>query len=284
MGRPRHLAITILASLGVAIGTLAGSPMPAAAANVMGTVKVSGTLNVRYGPSTVTARTSTVRTGTRLALVCQVVGQKIYGTVRTTNLWNRLSGGRYASDAYIVRGSAKIPPCAGAGQVLPPATKPTTSTGAVVSKYGWTAPVPGAAGSGFREAGRPGHDGIDIAIRKGAALRAAAAGQVIGVYCNVPRGYSCDKDGSVSISGCGWYLEIKHAANVVTRYCHLARKPYVKVGQKVSAGQLIGITGSSGNSSGPHLHFEVHVHAPPATHENAINPTAWLKTKGVLLK
>ncbi|GGK18339.1 hypothetical protein GCM10010124_08660 [Pilimelia terevasa] len=286
MRRPAHIGISILATLGIAIGTFAGTPVTAAAANAMGVIKVSGgKLNIRSGPSTVSARTSQLASGTRVALICQVVGQKIYGTVRTTNLWNRLSGGRYASDAYVVRGTAAVPRCGAGGQVSPPVAKPSTpATGVVVSRSGWTAPVPGAAGSGFRTASRPGHDGIDIAVRKGAALRAAAAGQVIGVYCNVPRGYSCDKDGSVNISGCGWYLEIVHAADVVTRYCHLARKPFVSVGQRVSAGQLIGITGSSGNSSGPHLHFEIHVHAPPATHANAISPLPFLKLKGVVLK
>ncbi|HEX5740765.1 MAG TPA: peptidoglycan DD-metalloendopeptidase family protein [Pilimelia sp.] len=281
MGKTRHLATTVLATVGIALGTLVGTPAPASAANTMGVVKVSGVLNVRMGPSTVTARTSGLTNGLRLAIMCQVAGQKIYGTVRTTNMWNRLSGGRYASDAYFVRPNARIPLCAATGgQVSPPASRPDTA----VSRYGWTAPVPGAAGSGFRSVSRPTHDGVDVAVPKGTPLHAAAAGKVIGVYCNVPKGYSCDQDGSVKISGCGWYLEIAHAARVVTRYCHLMRRPSVTVGQTVNAGQQIGVTGSSGNSSGPHLHFEVHTNAPPATSANAVNPVTFLKSKGVLFR
>jgi len=283
MGRPRHLAITALAGLGVMLGTLVGTPTVASAANVSGTVKTgAGSLNVRKGPSTVTSRVGRLPSKSRITIVCQQVGQKVFGSVRTTNLWDRMPNGTYIADAYVVRGSAKLTRCGVSGQVSPVVTRPTTGPTAdvPVSKAGWTAPIPGLPGSGFRTKDRPGHDGVDFPAKKNTPVRAAAAGEVIGVYCNVSKG-TCDQDGSLKISGCGWYIEVEHAASVVTRYCHLIRKPIVVVGQRVSAGQILGYSGTSGNSSGPHLHFEVHTNAPPAMHSNAVSPVAFLKAKGV---
>ncbi len=93
--------------------------------------------------------------------------------------------------------------------------------------------------------------------------------------------YSCDVDGSAEVAGCGWYVEIQHPSNVVTRYCHQLVRPAVTVGEHVEAGQPIGVVGTSGNSSGPHLHFEVHVGPAPATSENAVDPAVFLRAHGV---
>lgn len=72
--------------------------------------------------------------------------------------------------------------------------------------------------------------------------------------------WGCDRDGDPTLTrGCGWYVDITHPGGIITRYCHQLVRPYVQVGQQVTAGQVIGITGSSGHSSGPHLHFEVHL-------------------------
>ena len=146
-------------------------------------------------------------------------------------------------------------------------------------------PVPGVpAGSGFRTSGRPNHDGIDFSSYRGTPIHAAGDGTVVTIICNAHTAddepYSCDVDGSPQILGCGWYLEILHTDGTVTRYCHLEAAPPVALGEKVSAGQVIGHMGSSGNSSGPHLHFETHM-AYPAWPETAIDPRVYLAKRGV---
>ncbi|MEV6523168.1 peptidoglycan DD-metalloendopeptidase family protein [Longispora sp. NPDC051575] len=55
-------------------------------------------------------------------------------------------------------------------------------------------------------------------------------------------------------------------------------RPAVSVGHRVTAGQIIGVTGSSGNSSGPHLHYEVHVAGHPT------EPSAWMAAHGAPLR
>jgi len=152
-----------------------------------------------------------------------------------------------------------------------------------VGPGGWVMPVNGPIVSGFRTPERPDHDGIDIAAPKGTPIRAAAGGVVITVRCNASlngRPYPCDKDGSPAVAGCGYYSEILHAGNIVSRYCHQMVAPPLTVGQAVAAGQDVGIVGSSGHSSGPHLHLEIH-RGNPATRDNAVDPIMFLRSVGL---
>jgi murein DD-endopeptidase MepM/ murein hydrolase activator NlpD len=158
-----------------------------------------------------------------------------------------------------------------------------------VSAAGWTDPAPGAlVGSGFRTADRPGHDGVDLVEDKGNPIHAAAAGTVTRVRCNavdVRTGgdWGCDRDGDPDLtSGCGWYVDIDHAGGIVTRYCHQLVRPYVQVGRTVNAGDVIGLSGSSGHSSGPHLHYEVHLNAGHDA-ASAINPVTFMQSVGAPL-
>ncbi|HZE40909.1 MAG TPA: M23 family metallopeptidase [Stackebrandtia sp.] len=158
--------------------------------------------------------------------------------------------------------------------------------GAQIAASGWTAPVKAPIVSGFRPPDRPTHYGVDLGAKRGTDIHAASGGVVITVECNASLNgapYSCDKDGSVSVLGCGWYVEVKHADNIITRYCHMQEHPYVKVGQKVQAGEVLGISGTSGNSSGPHVHFEVHTGGDVATNDNAIDPIPFMEQQGVKL-
>jgi murein DD-endopeptidase MepM/ murein hydrolase activator NlpD len=154
-----------------------------------------------------------------------------------------------------------------------------------ITAAGWTRPAPGPVWSGFRTAGRPDHYGIDIGAPRRTEIRAAADGVVMLVACNATLNgapYSCDVDGSPSVAGCGWYVNIRHG-DVVTRYCHQLTRPEVSVGEQVAAGQRIGLVGSSGRSSGPHLHFEVELH-PAGGARMQTDPMAFMAAVGVVFE
>jgi murein DD-endopeptidase MepM/ murein hydrolase activator NlpD len=87
------------------------------------------------------------------------------------------------------------------------------------------------------------HSGIDFKTPTGQPARATAAGTVIAA--GYTRGY-------------GYLVEIDHGGGLTTRYAHLSRL-LVKKGARIDKGALIGRTGSTGRSTGPHLHYEVRV-------------------------
>ncbi|MFY1634679.1 M23 family metallopeptidase [Solwaraspora sp. WMMB335] len=158
------------------------------------------------------------------------------------------------------------------------------AAGAEIAASGWTRPVPGNVGSGFRTSSRPGHNGVDIAQPKGTLIRSAAAGRVIVSRCDPDHNgrLNCNVDGSPSTGGCGWFVDILHADQVITRYCHMVSRPDVGEGDLVDAGQVIGKVGSSGNSSGPHLHYEVHLRGDRSS-RGAVDPVAFMRDRGAPL-
>ena len=105
------------------------------------------------------------------------------------------------------------------------------------------------------------HAGVDLAAPHGSPVVAAGAGVVVAAGPN---------------GGYGNAILIDHGDGYLTHYGHLARIG-VEAGQAVRAGELIGDEGSTGHSTGPHLHFEVHQgHFP-----NPMEPTAWMRDHGV---
>jgi murein DD-endopeptidase MepM/ murein hydrolase activator NlpD len=159
------------------------------------------------------------------------------------------------------------------------------STGGQTAASGWTIPVVGAhVGSGFRTADRPTHQGVDLIVPRFTVIRAAASGVVSVVKCDEDHSgqKTCNVDGYPGKGGCGWMVEIQHAGNVMTRYCHMVEPPAVRVGQQVVAGQRIGRVGTSGNSSGPHLHFEVHLNDDRRS-VGAIDPVPFMLQQGAAL-
>ncbi len=121
-------------------------------------------------------------------------------------------------------------------------------------------PINGWITSGFGKrssplTGEPGrHYGVDIANEVGTPIRAAADGLV--VYAGWENGY-------------GRMVVIEHGYGFSTRYGHCSRVD-VKVGDEVKRGQVISYVGSSGRSTGSHLHYEVRIHGIP------VNPEKYL--------
>ncbi|MEV7559459.1 M23 family metallopeptidase [Streptomyces sp. NPDC089795] len=111
------------------------------------------------------------------------------------------------------------------------------------------------------------HSGQDFAVPVGTPVKAAAAGTV------VKAGPNGGGDGPAY----GNAIVIKHANNTYSQYAHLS-KIQIKVGQKVKASQRIALSGNTGNSSGPHLHFEIRT---TPNYGSAVNPVAFLRTNGV---
>ena len=104
------------------------------------------------------------------------------------------------------------------------------------------------------------HYGIDIANRMGTPIRAAADGVVVE---------------SGPAAGFGLWVRIEHADGTSTVYGHIDRS-LVRAGQSVRAGEQIATMGNRGQSTGPHLHFEVW--NPSGA---KINPLTWLRNKGL---
>jgi murein DD-endopeptidase MepM/ murein hydrolase activator NlpD len=91
------------------------------------------------------------------------------------------------------------------------------------------------------------HTGVDIGVATGTPVGAAAGGVVVLAGTNVVDG---------RLVGYGTYVVIAHGGGLYTLYAHLSQLSVV-AGERVRAGQAIGLSGSTGNSTGPHLHFEV---------------------------
>lgn len=113
----------------------------------------------------------------------------------------------------------------------------------VPQKKFWSPPLPNTRlkTSGFGLRWGKFHHGIDLGLRWGSPVLAVFDGEII--ISSYERGY-------------GNYILIKHDNGLETLYAHLAKRA-VKPKEKVKAGQLIGYGGSTGFSTGPHLHFEV---------------------------
>lgn len=120
----------------------------------------------------------------------------------------------------------------------------------VDSLHGYCIPHPGPVVSTFKYRGRRPHKGIDISLNKGDAIYAAFDGVV---RVALPTRYT---------GGYGNVLVIRHANGLETYYGHLS-KYIVNSGDIVKAGELIGYGGSTGRSTGPHLHFETRYMGKP---------------------
>ena len=125
----------------------------------------------------------------------------------------------------------------------------------VTTPTGW--PTDGfiSSGYGLRWNGAEFHQGIDIAAEMGTPIVATADGVVTLAGWNA--------------GGYGNMVDIDHGSGVSTRYGH-ASAVVVTAGQRVRRGQIIAYVGSTGHSTGPHLHYEVRLSGQP------VNPSSYL--------
>jgi murein DD-endopeptidase MepM/ murein hydrolase activator NlpD len=126
--------------------------------------------------------------------------------------------------------------------ILGPATLTAAGAPPAQSPIRLLAPLPIAPTDGFGPRGNRFHTGLDFPAPAGTPVASAGAGRI--AYAGWHPG------------GWGNLVTVAHGSGVRTMYAHLAQVD-VEVGQVVAAGAIVGAVGSSGVSSGPHLHFEV---------------------------
>lgn len=119
-------------------------------------------------------------------------------------------------------------------------------SGTITSRFGVSSSIRSGA-----------HTGLDIACSKGTDIKVVADGEVIFAQRN---------------GAYGNLVKVDHGNGVETWYAHCS-KIYAKVGQKVSSGTVIAAVGSTGNSTGPHLHLEIRIEG------TAVNPQRYLYKK-----
>ncbi|HIZ30745.1 MAG TPA: peptidoglycan DD-metalloendopeptidase family protein [Candidatus Fournierella merdipullorum] len=137
----------------------------------------------------------------------------------------------------------------GSGQCAEGFIWPLPSAGRVTTEFGGTQNVNGIISTG--------HKGIDIAIAGGTPIYAAHNGTVAA---------------TTGHSSYGNVVMIDNGDGISTLYAHMQTAAIVGVGQTVTQGQVIGYVGSTGNSSGNHLHFEVRVNGVRQNPRNYISP------------
>ncbi|WP_330459115.1 M23 family metallopeptidase [Streptomyces sp. NBC_00820] len=135
----------------------------------------------------------------------------------------------------------------------------------------WVDPVKSyTLSAGFNQAGSHWmhkHSGQDFAVPTGTEVIAAHGGTVV----------KAGPNGAGDGPAYGNAIVIKHGNGLYSQYAHLSRID-VHVGQIVRTGQHIALSGSTGNSTGPHLHFEIR---KTPNYGSAVNPVVFLRAEGV---
>jgi len=158
--------------------------------------------------------------------------------------------------------TAPAPKAAPATKAAPkPTKKAAPATKKPAPKPAWVSPMPGAEiTSCFGPRWGVMHAGVDLAAPENTPIHAVGAGTVV--------------ETGWAFSGYGISVVVDHGNGYLTHYAHM-NKVAVKVGQKVAPGQRIGFEGSTGDSTGPHLHFEVHKGM-----WNQVDPGPWMRAHG----
>ncbi|MFE6664495.1 M23 family metallopeptidase [Streptomyces sp. NPDC057697] len=218
-------------------------------------------------PSLSRVRGAVVAAGLGTSMVLGVGAAFATATAGASHGVNLLGGGAAESVAEqaAVQGKAAAKKAAAvkkAAAAKKAALKKTHGWGAPVSRYELSASF---GNDGSRWAHK--HSGQDFAVPTGTKVHAAHKGIV------VKAGPNGGGDGPAY----GNAVVIKHANGTYSQYAHLS-KIEVRIGEAVKTGERIALSGSTGNSSGPHLHFEIR---HTADYGSAVNPVSFLHREGV---
>ncbi|ADB73465.1 M23 family metallopeptidase [Geodermatophilus obscurus] len=184
-------------------------------------------------------------------------------------------GGAYARWEPLARElTAMLWPAARVAAADPSGAAAGVCPGLPVAAGSWIRPTAGQVTSGFGPRWGTLHAGVDIAGPRDTPVYAASDGIVVRAECTSAY---CNRDGNLDLGGYGNLVELDHGGGVTTRYGHLSAYT-VTAGQTVTAGTLIGFQGSTGNSTGVHLHLEVRIDGTP------VDPVPWLADRGVDLR
>ncbi|MGW6026527.1 transglycosylase family protein [Streptomyces sp. NPDC055099] len=199
--------------------------------------------------STIGADPDLITPGQRLAMQAQKKGQKAQAAPKPRT-----------QPKQRAEPKAEPKPKPQAQKAEPKKAKPAQAT------QGMSAPVAASPSTPYRAAGgswsKGYHTGVDFPVATGTSVKAVAAGTVV----------SSGWGGSY-----GYEVVIRHGDGKYSQYGHLSALT-VKAGQKVGAGQRIARSGSTGNSTGPHLHFEIRT--GPGFGSD-VDPLAYLRAGGV---
>jgi murein DD-endopeptidase MepM/ murein hydrolase activator NlpD len=230
---------------------------------------------------TATTKTYAVRSGDYLSKIAdeQNIGggwKKIYSDNRSAigsdpsliHPGLKLSLGKKAAFAGAAHSATRTTTSAPkTGQAAPPTGTATTGTASAGSSSGYTLPVQGGTiGTGYKVAGSMWssgyHTGVDFVVPTGTTIKSVAAGTVVsagwgGAYGN--------------------QVVIQHADGKYSQYAHMSSLS-VSAGQTVTEGQQIGLSGATGNVTGPHLHFEIRT---TPDYGSDVDPVAYLRSHGV---
>lgn len=179
-------------------------------------------------------------------MVIPAVSGAVHTVKRGDTLWD-VARGYGATVAAIIEANPQVNASALKlnEKLLIPGVKPHSpavrlpSPSATGSAFAW--PAAGRITSAFGPRWGAFHAGLDLGVNTGTSVKAASGGTV--TFSGNGGGY-------------GLLVKISHANGYETRYAHNS-KLLVKAGDKVTTGQVIALSGNTGNSTGPHLHFEV---------------------------
>ncbi|MFF2363151.1 peptidoglycan DD-metalloendopeptidase family protein [Streptomyces sp. NPDC058122] len=261
-----------------ATGAQAATPATAVAHHV----EKAATAPAEKSAKTGTVKTYAVKRGDYLSKIAdeQNVGggwKKIYADNRSAigsdpsliHPGLKLSLGKKAASAAhaATQSSAKATTSAKPAQATPADDTAPSATAATNSSSGYTLPVDSSSvGTGYKVAGSMWssgyHTGVDFVVPTGTTLKSIAAGTVVsagwgGAYGN--------------------QVVIQHADGKYSQYAHMSSLS-VSAGQTVTEGQQIGLSGATGNVTGPHLHFEIRT---TPDYGSDIDPVAYLRSHGV---